>query len=251
MVNFTMLAFNRPRLTKQALSSLFPAKGMNVTIFNNGSDDFYGMDTETEANTAYWVTAFCAGEPNAWTFCGYDEKQGTGESRNLVISASEKAFGRGDYLYLSDNDVYFIPMSKLDGSRVSWLDVLINSYEFAWSLGFRVLGGYNHPYHQPTGSYPVPGEITAVREVMALSLQSMLMRWEVWDKYGPFNKTTPGRVCDSEDVEFCRKIHADGFKVGVVSPALIVNTGITNSFGQKIPGWELVKAQCPSGVLCE
>ena len=83
------------------------------------------------------------------------------------------------------------------------------------------------------------------------SLQSMLMRWEVWDKYGPFNKTTPGRVCDSEDVEFCRKIHADGFKVGVVSPALIVNTGITNSFGQKIPGWELVKAQCPSGVLCE
>jgi len=36
-----------------------------------------------------------------------------------------------------------------------------------------------------------------------------------------------------------------------VSPALVVNCGITNSFGEHIPGWEMVKAQAPAGVIVE
>lgn len=249
LTNVTMLVHNRPELTLQALRSMgLPqpkndedaervgwSKGakMNLTVFPDGCKEetlqalaVHRAWTETE----HWMHT----RPS-W---------GTGIARNNVIAASEKRFGRGDYLYLSDNDVFF-----LEG----WLDRLIDCYESAWSAGCRALGGVGHPYHQLGQVLGVCSTNVryAVHEVMAQPLQSMLMRWEVWDKYGPFNKTTPGRVCDSEDVEFCRKIHADGFKVGVVSPALIVNTGITNSFGQKIPGWELVKAQCPSGVLCE
>jgi len=79
----------------------------------------------------------------------------------------------------------------------------------------------------------------------------MLMRWEVWDKYGPFCETPVGKVCQGEDVDFTNKIRADGYKIGVVDPPLVVNTGITNSFGEKIPGYELVQAQCPPGVICE
>ena len=79
----------------------------------------------------------------------------------------------------------------------------------------------------------------------------MLMSWEVFDDFGPFKETPPGAVCQGEDVEFTNAVRAKGFRIGVVSPNVIVNTGITNSFGEKIPGWELVKAQCPEGVLCE
>jgi hypothetical protein len=54
------------------------------------------------------------------------------------------------------------------------------------------------------------------------------------------------RTCD-----FTNKIKADGFKIGVVSPALVVSTGITNTFGEKIPGWEAVQKQAPVGVIIE
>jgi GT2 family glycosyltransferase len=167
--------------------------------------------------------------------------KGTGAARNQVIRESELRHGRGDYLYLSDNDVYFYP---------TWLPILIKCYEKAYDFGYRAIGAYNHPYHQPGASVPVYGAYE-VREVNALALQSMLMSWETWDKYGPFCQTPPGKVCQSEDVDFTNKLKADGYKLGVVSPALVVNTGITNSFGQKIPGYELVKQQCPPGVICE
>jgi len=167
---------------------------------------------------------------------------GTGYLRNKVIERSEVTFGRGDYLYLSDNDVYFKP---------GWLETLIKCYEYVFDCGFAVLGAYNHPYHRPIASFQVGNSNLFVKEVQALALQSMLMRWEIWDKYGPFRETPPGRVCMGEDVDFSQKITADGFKLGVVSPALLVNTGITNSCGEKIPGWEMVKAECPEGVICE
>ena len=54
-----------------------------------------------------------------------------------------------------------------------------------------------------------------------------------------------------EDVEFAWRIAKDNGKLGVVKPAVIVNTGITNSFGEKIPGWEMVEQEAPPGVLVE
>src|SRR5207244_13302255 len=123
---------------------------------------------------------------------------------------------------------------------------------------FRIIGAYNHPFHQPVNTllvWPSKPAVTSVvnrvHEVNALATQSMLMRWEVWDKYGPFCQTPIDKVCQSEDVDFTNKIRADGFKLGVVSPALVVNCGVTNSFGERIPGWEMVKRQAPVGVIVE
>lgn len=204
MTNVTMLTRGRSRLTRQALESL---EGTNCTITTY--DD-------TEVN------------------------QGTAVARNQVIKLAEQG-GRGEYLYLSDNDVYF---------HRGWLPALITCYEEAWKHGCRVIGGYNHPYHIPTGT------ITKyfgyeVEEVQALALQSMLMKWEVWDEFGPFDPTPAGRVCMGEDVMFGDRVRAKGWKLGVVSPAVVVNTGITNSFGERIPGWELVLKELPKGVLAE
>ncbi len=238
-VNATFLVCNRPRLTQQALLSLGPTDDdvMTVTV----SEDSKCND-ETQKVLSDWYQS----NPKNRHLCGHTAEYGTGSLRNQVIAASEKYFNRGSHLYLSDNDVFFYP---------AIFEKLVPIYEYAWTLGFKVLGAYNHPFHQPINSTPVYGGgraiISRVNEVHALALQSMLMKWEVWDKYGPFDDTPVGRVRMSEDVAFTNKIKADGGRIGVVSPALAVNTGITDSFGEKIPGWEIVQKEAPFGVYFE
>ena len=224
MTNVTMLARDRYRLTKQAIESL---------VNDMRSMSFLVVDDRSQPLTADLLHLYGA--------VRNETPMGTGPLRNLAVAESEKRYGRGDYLYLSDNDVFFRP---------TWLAHLIHCYELTWSSGIRVLGACNHPFHQPVTSLPM-GNGSAVMVVNALASQSMLMRWEVWDTFGPFCETPVDKVCQSEDVDFTNKIRAAGFKIGVVSPALIVNTGITNSFGEHIPGWEMVKRQCPIGVICE
>jgi hypothetical protein len=231
--NFTMLVHGRLNLTKQALMSLKRSgcmRDLSITIFQDGEDE----------PMADFLSDWCDDNNAEYMTLG-GESIGTGLARNCVIRASEEENGRSEFLYLSDNDVFFFP---------GWLEILIKAYRAAWMKDFKVVGGYNHPFHQPVASLPVDG-CCEVRQIEALALQSMLMTWYCWDKYGPFCTTPVGRVCMGEDVEFAWRIGADKGKLGVVHPAVIVNTGITNSFGDKIPGWEMVKAQCPSGVLCE
>jgi GT2 family glycosyltransferase len=232
MVNITMLARDRFTLTAQAIASLGLIEGATVTI----------LDDRSDPPTASLLKEYC--RVSGGRYYRNEEALGTGMLRNCVINGSALRVNRGDYLYLSDNDVFFRP---------GWLETLIQCYEFVWRHGFRVLGAYNHPFHQPVSTFVarLPERDYQVAEVQALALQSMIMKWEVWDEFGPFCDTPVDRVCQSEDVDFARKIHAAGFKLGVVSPALVVSTGITNTFGEKIPGWELVKAQCPEGVICE
>lgn len=234
MVNVTVLVRDRPRLTKQALDSLQNTSDITVTIRDDWShretwdtvEDFSGCNS-IKGRVVYHSA----------------KRVGTGEARNDVIETSEKAFGRGDYLYLSDNDVFFYPR---------WLHSLIACYEESKKYGFKVLGAYGHPYHQPIENEQwVRCFAFDIKPVHALALQSMFMTWDVWDKYGPFCQTPPGKVCQSEDVDFTNKIKADGGRIGVVSPALVVNTGITNSFGEKIPGWEAVLKEAPPGVIVE
>jgi len=230
--NFTMLVRNRLNLTKQALASLKSSGCMNdvdITIFDDASDE----------PTADFLEAWCM--ENGAFLLREEESCGTGIARNSVIYTAEVEHGRHDFLYLSDNDVYFYP---------SWLEILIMCYNKAWNHDFRVIGAYNHPFHQPTDTVSIfpPYE---VKQVGALALQSMLMTWDTWDSYGPFDKTPVGRVCMGEDVGWAWKLDKGKKKLGVVSPPVLVNTGITNSFGEKIPGWEMVKSQAPSGVMLE
>ncbi len=231
-VNITMLVRDRYRLTRQALYSLAQSgiwTMANVTILDDRSEELtqeFLMDwTLPKGNALYQRNSIPCG---------------TGELRNQVVGMSADAFGRGTYVYLSDNDVWFQP---------DWLSTLIECYEDAWAMGFRVLGGYNHPFHLAQArAYAGDREVW---QVGALASQSMLMRWEVWDEWGPFVSTPVDRVCQSEDVAFCRRITDAGWRVGVVSPAVVAGTGVTNTFGESIPGAALVRASVPAGVVCE
>ncbi len=235
MVNFTMQVRDRFRLSHQALWSLADGGlgGMTVTVLDDRSQE------STRRMVVGWCDAFGA------HYIRNDEPLGTGQLRNLVIAESENHFGRGDYLAPHDNDVFFQPR---------WLGALIKGYQYGYEHGFRLLAGYGHPFHLPIDNLPVKkGSYTLfnICEVMAIATQSTFMDWETWDKYGPYCDTPVDKTCQSEDVDFTNKIRTDGYKLGVVTPHLIHATALKNTFGEPGPGWELVKAACPPGVICE
>lgn len=228
MINLTMLVRNRPRLTGQALNSLAATVDLAVnplTILDDRSDE-----------------PLHGGLGLFWGALRNELPLGTGNLRNLVIKESEHRHGRGRYLYLSDNDVCFQP---------NWLATLVACYEIVQDE-FAVLGAVNHPFHQPIATTsPLDPAGHVVDEVQALATQSWLLSWETWDRFGPFVSTPVDRVCQSEDVEFTVRVRAAGLRVGVVSPALVVATGITNTFGEPIPGADAVRALVPEGIVCE
>lgn len=230
-VNATLLVRNRPSLTQQTLDSFGLMEGSSVVV----------LDHQSEKETQKIVQDYCSNKPN-YLYVRNEDNIGTGQLRNLVVQMSEEHFGRADHLYLSDNDIASL--------RPDWLRILVDAYEEAWKDGFRAIGAYNHPYHLPNATLRVSEECV-VNDVYALASQSVLMRWEVWDTFGPFCNTPAGKVCQSEDADFCNRIRGASYKVGVISPALLVNCGITNSFGEHIPGWDLVKSQAPERVIVE
>lgn len=194
--NIVMLTFGRPRLTEQALRTL----------------------KENTPEDAYTLTTFDDGG-----------KLGTGEARNEAIRRSPKA----DYLYLSDNDVYFLP---------NWLEVLTDAYDYAAKFGIAALGGYCHPYHQPFEKhfFGHPRHGCEIGITYALPTQSMLMAWEIWDQYGPFDPTTPGKVNCGEDWLFTERIRKDGLRVAALYPPVVLSTSRHDSFGDLMVGHELV-----------
>lgn len=226
MINLTMLCRNRLRLTMQALTSLADTTDLlanPLTIVDDRSD------------------GATAGLLHLWKPLRNEQPMGTGELRNLVVRESERRQGRGELLYLSDNDVFF---------QSDWLQTLAHCYRVVRDE-FAILGAVNHPFHRPTAmTSQLDRAGHVVHEVLALATQSMIMSWDIWDRFGPFVKTPVDKVCQSEDTEFSNRIRAAGLRVGVVSPVLVVATGITNTFGEPIPGAEAVRAQCPGGVVC-
>lgn len=225
-VNVCMIAKDRPRLTSQALRSLernTPPHLYSFTIIDDGS---YSWDSDSQ-EISY--------PHDNWLFVRLSCSKGiVGFARNLSIQISEQYWGRGDFLYLSDNDVYFQP---------GWLEKMIAAFERFEPDGLRVLGGVRHPFHGANrrlgaflNLYVLPDQ-NCVALTDAVAGYSHLMRWETWDKYGPFDAHAQG-VCKSEDFAFCQKIVKDGGLVGYIEPPVLINCGLTNTEGNPAVGSE-------------
>ena len=196
-MNVVMLAKNRVNLTNQAVESLYLNTNwpVNFTLVDDGSVIPHHCTLWKGDNKAILRNQTSTGI--------------TAQVRNLGVYWSEAYFGRDKdgLLYLSDNDAYFTS---------GWALKMVKAFEMAEKEGFALLGGQNHPYHQPIGE-SVGGQ---VKEYLALAGTSWLMRWDTWDKYGPLVLGAPG-VCQSEDHLFCVKLREDGHKVGAIWPHVV------------------------------
>jgi len=108
IVNITMLVKDRPRLTRQAIESLYantPRELFDLYVRDDGS---------TEENVVMIREALTY--RNAALSLSKESK-GTGKSRNRVIEWARNC-SPSDLLYLSDNDVYFKP---------GWLETLLEA----------------------------------------------------------------------------------------------------------------------------
>lgn len=229
-VNIVMLARDRLRLTEQTLRTLYentPQDQFNLTIVDDGSDaDTYDVisrctfDNQQNCRAVYFESSI----------------QIVGFLRNTGAAASERYFGRGDFLCFIDNDIAFLP---------GWLDKITKAKELITingEKGFALLGGYRHPFHGVNQTFFLEGEFHGalnlrVEETDAVAGYMHFMRWATWDLYGPYDQHAKG-VCQSEDWAFCRKIIEQRGHVGYVHPPVIANCGLTNSEGKPAIGHE-------------
>ena len=235
MINIVMTVKDRPRLTAQALRSLAlnTVGDWNLTI----------VDDQGLYETLCVLNLFFRSRPKQVAILRNHTSKGiTGQVRNLGVYWAERYWGRGDWLYLSDNDVFFTP---------DW-DMRLIDARLNFGREFPLIGGQNHPYHQPvteriSDSSPHYGKLI-LREYLALAGTSWLMRWDTWGLYGPLDAHAPG-LCQSEDHAFCQKIREAGGKVGALDPPVVIDCSLTNTFGKPAIGAELKKRV--EGVLYE
>jgi glycosyltransferase involved in cell wall biosynthesis len=214
VINIVMLVKDRPRLTLQTLTSL-----RENTL---GEWSLVLVDDASKPETRDMCVMFARAEQKRVALLRNETSSGvTGLVRNLGVYWAEKYFSRGEWLYLSDNDVFFT-----DG----WDRTLKKASDLAPQ--FALIGGQNHPYHQ--ACWPIDG----IREYQDLAGTSWLMRWAAWDRYGPLVPAQPG-VCQGEDTVFCKAIRLDGYKIGAVWPEVVYDCGITQTGGTPSPGADL------------
>lgn len=228
MINCVMLVSNRHRLTLQAIESFIVHTTTHYRLMI--------VDDYSSSETADMLDEF-ASESHDTIRVAHSRiaRLGPGLARNIGIKKAEQ-WGRGDALYLCDNDCYFLP---------DWDKQLLEAWELArYDDGFQALGGYCHPFQQRGKAFG------PVRELEALGLLSWLMDWATWDALGTFDPAP--KVNGSEDWNYCQRIRKAGGRVGVLEPAVVVNCGVTSSDGKPCPGAELLYQQnIPSGVLME
>lgn len=222
MIDVVMLAQNRPRLTDQALKSLIlnTSEPWRLTVVDDGSG------VVAAALLRSWQQL----EPDRIQVIRNDKPTGPGPARNQGIKASEARWGRGDWLYLCDNDCCFLQ---------GWDLALLEAWPVADEFKFLVLGAYCHPYNQTNAV--VQAHSQEIHEKYAIGLLSWMMRWETWDAHGPFE---PAPVANfSEDWAFAHKVRLAGYRVGCVWPWVVINCGMTGASGQLSPGSELIFQQ--------
>lgn len=225
--NIVMLVKDRPELTQQALESLVAhtsPESYNLTIV----DDASRLPFFAQRRPPF----FAQPPENSCSLRILPSKGITGQARNLGVYWAEKYWDRGDFLYLSDNDVYFTE---------GWLEKMTGLLH----MGSRdheilLLGGSTHPFHGVNETFVLAVEgggrlQTKIHTHDAVSGYSHLMRWETWDKYGPHDAHAVG-IRQSEDWKFCQDIIKDGGKVGTVWPEVVYATGITDTFGEPAIG---------------
>jgi glycosyltransferase involved in cell wall biosynthesis len=221
-VNCVMLVRDRLRLTQQSLCSFMTNTDIpaNLTIVDDGSGP----------ETAAWLREYAAirDHPQPVALLRNESLNGvTGAARNLAVCWSENYFDRGDFLYLSDNDVFF---------TLGWLGRLVAVSSAGPTKNFKLIGGQNHPFHQPLSFMRWMDPPIEVREYYAVAGTSQLMRWKTWDEFGPLCHRHAQGTNRSEDHAMCQGIRAAGYHVGAIWPHVVIDCGLHQTDGSESIG---------------
>lgn len=230
MTNIVMLCHERPKLTRQALDSLYEhtdPDSFTLCLVDDASQDF---------RVSRLLRDWAAKHSNCTLLRIEKSDHVLARAKNLGVYWSEQTFGRGDWLYLSDSDVWFAP---------EWNRRLTSVAGESEPYRFLLWGGQIHPFHIPIYRAGM------LNEHEVLDGPSWLMRWSTWYEVGGLSRSCAPGPCQSEEFPFCEKIRAHGGRIGVVHPYVVIHTGLTQSDGNKAPGWEQRLPMIPQGVEAE
>jgi glycosyltransferase involved in cell wall biosynthesis len=225
MVSIIILIYNRPRLTRQTLDSLFASLKNTVLeheiiLVNNGSDEHTVAVINNYRDRAFIHHLY----PN----------RGVAGGKNFGVSQAA-----GDILYLSDNDMYFLP---------GWLESMHHTATVFDTA--KVLGGFRHPFHNVVHAH-TRGSLAFEQLRQAVGSTWYLDRY-TWDRFGPLQE---GLGVGQDDVIFCDRVTASGFLVGSIVPYKVIHCGAKNTDGKWSPGgheWHKdpnYTAHLPKGVF--
>jgi len=135
-----------------------------------------------------------------------------------------------EYLYHTDNDMYFLP---------GWLEECIRVKE---EHKFIIVGAYCHPFMQAneekTLFIDTPGNINHdIETVDAVSGNSWFISTK--DYFGWGLHETEG-IMASEDWEMCQRIRKEGLFVVRLTPHKVLHCGVTNSRGEASVGADVM-----------
>lgn len=222
MINICMVVRDRPVETERAIRSLLAdgSLGLALTVVDDASLG------ETQMLLSMLKDKF------GFHMARNEEPLGVGGSKNRCVVLSISHYGRGEWLMICDNDIEFHDhtIAKLSETYIK------NEH----TNNVRILGGYSHPYNG-TNEVFNKGTDCEFHEKNAVDGLLWFLRWSTWDFYGTLMDNARG-VRQSEDFEYCQRIIKDGFRVGVTWPHVVENRGLIDTFGDEIPGVEVIKA---------
>jgi glycosyltransferase involved in cell wall biosynthesis len=236
MTNIVMLCHERLRLTEQALESLYahtPADQFTLVLCDDGSRDF---------RVKRMLADYARAKSNCSLITLENSQHVLARAKNIGVAWSEQEFDQGDWLYLSDSDVWFAPR---------WLESLLAEAVPSEPVNFRLWGGQIHPFHKSSIGICHNGHPPGMYEHEILDGPSWLMRWTTWTMLGGLERTCAPGACQSEEYKFCSDLRSDGGRIGVIHPHVVVHTGLTQTDGKLAPGAAERRAMIPEGVLAE
>src|SRR3990167_1022976 len=143
------------------------------------------------------------------------------EDRLTIAEVKKKGYelcSRKQYVYFSDDDVYFEP---------HWDSKLISILQKFPDIG--VVGGRHHPHHQIFSTCPLNGEgqILICEQQAGYSLLLRQKDYRAIKGYEVSERTEDG----GEDTLICDMIKAQGKLVASIDPPVIVHCGLKNHRG--------------------
>lgn len=204
LISIIVLAYNRPKLTRQTLETL------QLTLQLTELDyEVIVVDNESDAETSDTIRSF-----KDFTSIRINKNVGIGAGKNIGVEAAG-----GSYLYISDNDMYFL---------YGWLDSLLTAAQ-AFPTA-KIIGAYRHQLHRKMTTHQV-GEVSFQQADQQVGNSWFLSR-ETWKHYGPLLE---GVETGIDDVAFCNAVMRDGYMVGSILPHRVIHCGVYTSSGTLVP----------------